>query len=34
MIGRYRSGMVDERAALHALGILTGGVYGSMLIMR
>ena len=33
-IGRYRSGMADELAALHALGIRTGGVYGSMLIMR
>ena len=33
-IGRYRSGMADELAALRALGIRTGGVYGSMLIMR
>jgi hypothetical protein len=33
-IGRYRSGMSDELAALRALGIKTGGVYGSMLIMR
>ncbi len=33
-IGRYRSGMADELAALRALGIKTGGVYGSMLIMR
>ena len=33
-IGRYRSGVQDERATLHALGIKTGGVYGSMLIMR
>ncbi len=33
-IGRYRSGMPDELAALRALGIKTGGVYGSMLIMR
>ena len=33
-IGRYRSGMGDELAALHALGIRVGSVYGSMLIMR
>ncbi|MBQ6923436.1 MAG: hypothetical protein IJQ73_02225 [Kiritimatiellae bacterium] len=33
-IGRYRSGVQDERATLRALGIKTGGVYGSMLIMR
>ena len=33
-IGRYRSGMSDEPATLRALGIKTGGVYGSMLIMR
>ncbi len=33
-IGRYRSGMADEPATLRALGIKTGGVYGSMLIMR
>ena len=33
-IGRYRSGMTDELASLRALGIRTGGVYGSMLIMR
>ena len=33
-IGRYRSGMADELATLRALGIRTGGVYGSMLIMR
>ena len=33
-IGRYRSGMPDEPGTLHALGIRTGGVYGSMLIMR
>ena len=33
-IGRYRSGMADELATLHALGIHTGDVYGSMLIMR
>ena len=33
-IGRFRSGMTDELAALRALGIRTGGVYGSMLIMR
>ncbi len=33
-IGRYRSGMTDELAVLRALGIRTGGVYGSMLIMR
>ena len=29
-----RSGMSDEPATLRALGIKTGGVYGSMLIMR
>ena len=34
LIGRYRSGMGDELAALHALGIRVGSVYGSMLIMR
>ena len=33
-IGRYRSGMGDELAALRALGIRVGSVYGSMLIMR
>ena len=33
-IGRYRSGMSDEPATLRALGIKTGGVYGSMLIVR
>ena len=33
-IGQYRSGMADEPATLRALGIKTGGVYGSMLIMR
>ena len=33
-IGRYRSGMADELATLRTLGIRTGGVYGSMLIMR
>ena len=33
-IGRYRSGMSDELATLRTLGIRTGGVYGSMLIMR
>ena len=33
-IGRYRSGMPDEPGTLRALGIRTGGVYGSMLIMR
>ena len=33
-IGRYRSGVADEPATLRALGIKTGGVYGSMLIMR
>ena len=33
-IGRYRSGSPDELATLRALGIHTGGVYGSMLIMR
>lgn len=33
-IGRYCSGMADELATLRALGIRTGGVYGSMLIMR
>ena len=33
-IGRYRSEMTDELAALRAIGIRTGGVYGSMLIMR
>ncbi len=33
-IGRYRSGMADEPATLRAIGIKTGGVYGSMLIMR
>ena len=33
-IGRCRSGMTDELATLRALGIRTGGVYGSMLIMR
>ncbi len=33
-IGKYRSGMADEPAMLRALGIKTGGVYGSMLIMR
>ena len=33
-IGRYRPGMSDEPATLRALGIKTGGVYGSMLIMR
>ena len=32
--GRYRSGESDELAMLRALGIRTGGVYGSMLIMR
>ena len=33
-IGRYKSGVTDELATLRALGIKTGGVYGSMLIMR
>ena len=33
-IGRYRSGMPDEPGTLRTLGIRTGGVYGSMLIMR
>ena len=33
-IGRYRSGTADELASLRTLGIRTGGVYGSMLIMR
>ena len=33
-IGRYRSGSPDELATLRTLGIHTGGVYGSMLIMR
>ena len=33
-IGKYRSRMADEPAMLRALGIKTGGVYGSMLIMR
>ena len=33
-IGKYRSGMGDELAALRALGIRVGSVYGSMLIMR
>ena len=33
-IGRYRSGMANELATLRALEIRTGGVYGSMLIMR
>ena len=33
-IGRYRSGMGDELATLRALGIRTGGIYGSMLIRR
>ena len=32
--GRYRSGESDELSTLRALGIRTGGVYGSMLIMR
>ena len=32
--GRYRSGVADERATLHSLGIRTGGVYGSALILR
>ena len=32
--GRYRSGVVDEQATLHSLGIRTGGVYGSALILR
>ena len=33
-IGRYKSGVTDELATLRALGIKTGSVYGSMLIMR
>ena len=33
-IGRYHSGVGDELAALRALGIRVGSVYGSMLIMR
>ncbi len=32
--GRYRSGVADERATLHSLGIRTSGVYGSALILR
>ncbi len=32
--GRYRSGVADERATLHSLGIRTGSVYGSALILR
>ena len=33
-IGKYRSGLADEPAALRALGIKTDCIYGSMMIMR